>query len=64
MQKTSVKKRNGFNPLWNEKLQLPFDCVGEMLDLVFVRFVVKDEKMGEDDPLAIYCVSIGSLQRG
>ncbi|KLO18924.1 PLC-like phosphodiesterase [Schizopora paradoxa] len=63
-QKTSVIKRNGFNPLWNEKLQLPFDCVGEMLDLVFVRFVVKDEKMGEDDPLAVYCVSIGSLLQG
>ena len=62
--KTSSVKRNGFNPLWEEKLELPYDCVADMKDLIFVRFVVKDEKIGEDEPLAVYCISLGSLQEG
>ncbi|KAG2006701.1 phosphoinositide-specific phospholipase C [Coprinopsis cinerea AmutBmut pab1-1] len=63
--KTGVVKNNGFNPIWEEKLQLPFECVGDMMDLVFVRFVVKcqDAKEG-DEPLAVYCASLGSLGRG
>jgi phosphatidylinositol phospholipase C delta len=58
-------KNNGFNPVWEEKLSIPFNCVGEMLDLVFVRFVVRRQEDKEgDEPLAIYCASLGSLGRG
>jgi phosphatidylinositol phospholipase C delta len=63
-QKTSVVKNNGFNPVWNKMLSLPFDCVGDMLDLVFVRFAVKEDDGNDDEPLAVYCVSLGSLQQG
>ncbi|KAF9007562.1 hypothetical protein BDQ17DRAFT_1350891 [Cyathus striatus] len=38
--RTSVVKNNGFNPVWEEKLQIPFDCVGDLMDLIFVRFIV------------------------
>ncbi|KZP20290.1 PLC-like phosphodiesterase [Athelia psychrophila] len=63
--RTGVVKNNGFNPVWQEDLQFPFDCVGEMMDLVFVRFAVRHEgRRDEDEPLAIYCASLGSLQRG
>ncbi|KAJ2923083.1 hypothetical protein H1R20_g14012, partial [Candolleomyces eurysporus] len=63
--KTGTVKNNGFNPVWEEKLSIPFECVGDMMDLVFVRFVVRrqDDKEG-DEPLAIYCASLGSLGRG
>lgn len=60
--RTGTVKNNGFNPVWHEAFSLPFDCVGGMLDLIFVRFAVRDDK--EDDPLAIYCSSLGSLQQG
>jgi len=62
--RTSVVKKNGFNPVWEEKLSIPFECVGDMFDLVFVKFMVcQDDKSG-DEPLALYCDSLGSLQRG
>lgn len=62
--KTSVVKNNGFNPVWEETLQLPFECVGDMMDLIFVRFVVQCEDKDEDQPVAVYCASLGSLARG
>lgn len=63
--RTSVVKKNGFNPVWEESLRIPFDCVGDMMDLIFVRFVVRQEdKKDTDEPLAVYCASLGSLQRG
>ncbi|KAJ2917966.1 hypothetical protein MD484_g2466, partial [Candolleomyces efflorescens] len=63
--KTGAVKNNGFNPVWEEKLSIPFNCVGDMLDLVFVRFVVRRQEDKEgDEPLAIYCASLGSLGRG
>ena len=38
---------------------------GEMLDLVFIRFSVRDEGDTEDErALAMYCTSIGSLKQG
>ena len=56
---------NGFNPVWEEKLNIMFDCVGDMMDLVFVRFVVRQEKDKDgEEPLAVYCASMGSLQCG
>ncbi|TDL27827.1 PLC-like phosphodiesterase [Rickenella mellea] len=62
--KTSVVKNNGFNPVWEETLSLPFDCVGDMMDLIFVKFAVKDEKADDNEPLAVFCVSLGSIQQG
>ncbi|KAA1474582.1 1-phosphatidylinositol-4,5-bisphosphate phosphodiesterase 1 [Dentipellis sp. KUC8613] len=62
--RTSVVKNNGFNPVWEEALSLPFDCVGDMRELVFVRFAVKEEGEDEKEPLAVYCISLGSLQEG
>ena len=34
-----------------------------MMDLVFVRFAVRHEG-SEEEPLAVYCASLGSLERG
>lgn len=63
---TKVVRDNGFNPEWNETLHLPFDCVGGMMDLIFVKFTVRQEGKDDDDdePLAIYCVPLGSLRQG
>jgi phosphatidylinositol phospholipase C delta len=62
--RTSVVKNNGFNPVWQEELRIPFDCVGNMKDLIFVRFAVKQADKEDDEPLALYCASLGSLQHG
>jgi phosphatidylinositol phospholipase C, delta len=63
--RTTPVKNNGFNPVWEEKFSLPFDCVGDMKELVFVRFAVKDDDDGDDDePMALYCASLGNLQQG
>lgn len=62
MYKTSVVKNNGFNPVWEEKLHIPFTCVGDMKDLIFVSFAVRQTDV--DEPLALFCASLGSLQLG
>ena len=62
--KSGVVKNNGFNPVWEQGLSLPFDCVGDMLDLIFVRIAVKQEDKDDDEPLAVYCSSLGSLNLG
>ncbi|KAH8112886.1 PLC-like phosphodiesterase [Phellopilus nigrolimitatus] len=62
--RTGVVKNNGFNPVWEEPLSLPFDVVADMRDLVFVRFAVRAEVGDAAEPLAVYCVSLGSLQQG
>jgi len=62
--RTVAVKNNGFNPVWEEDLCLPFDCVGDMFDLIFVRFAVKQEEKVDGEPLALYCTSLGSLERG
>jgi phosphatidylinositol phospholipase C delta len=62
--RTGVVKNNGFNPVWQENACLPFDCVGDMKDLIFVRFAVRTEGGDEDQPLAVYCSNLGSLQSG
>jgi len=61
-QVTTVVKGNGFNPVWQETMAIPFDCVGEMQELIFVRFQVKDEHDNRD--LGVYCVSLASLLPG
>ncbi|KAI0701985.1 PLC-like phosphodiesterase [Cytidiella melzeri] len=62
--KTFVVKNNGFNPVWEQSLSLPFDCVGGMLDLVFVKFAVKQEDKELEEPLAVYCSSLASFNLG
>ncbi|KNZ76581.1 1-phosphatidylinositol-4,5-bisphosphate phosphodiesterase 1 [Termitomyces sp. J132] len=62
--RTGVVKGNGFNPVWEEKLRIPFECVGDMQDLVFVRFVVRANEKEDVEPLAVYCASLGSLGAG
>lgn len=62
--RTSPVRNNGFNPVWEEHLRIPFELVGDMLDLVFVRFAVKRDGADIDEPLAVYCASLGSLKMG
>ncbi|KDR66475.1 hypothetical protein GALMADRAFT_259273 [Galerina marginata CBS 339.88] len=62
--RTPVIKNNGFNPVWQEELCLPFDCVGDMTDLIFVEFAVRQEGKDNDEPLGLYCVPLGCLEQG
>ncbi|KAF9483285.1 PLC-like phosphodiesterase [Pholiota conissans] len=63
--RTPAVKDNGFNPVWQEELCLPFDCVGDMKELIFVEFIVRQQGQSEDDePLGIYCVPLGCLEKG
>lgn len=62
--RTVPVRNNGFNPVWDEHLSVPFDLVGDMLDLVFVRFAVKRDGSDLEEPLAVYCASLGSLNMG
>ncbi|KAI0030151.1 1-phosphatidylinositol-4,5-bisphosphate phosphodiesterase 1 [Vararia minispora EC-137] len=62
--RTTTVKNNGFNPVWEEELSLPFDVIGGMRDLVFVRFAVREAGRDDDEPLAVYCASLGSLREG
>lgn len=58
-------KNNGFNPVWQETLSLPFDCVGDMRELVFVHFAVRLAGSTEEhEPLAMYCTPLGCLASG
>ncbi|KAJ7059156.1 phosphoinositide-specific phospholipase C [Mycena amicta] len=65
--RTSAVKNNGFNPTWEEKLRIPFTCVGDMLDLVFVRFAVRQDGAGagdDDSLLGVYCTPLACLPSG
>lgn len=64
VQRTAVVKNNGFNPVWEQRLSIPFEVAGDMRELVFVRFAVKQEGMADEEPLAVYCASLGSLNMG
>lgn len=63
---TRVVKNNGFNPVWQEPLALPYDLVGGMAELVFVEVAVRQEgKDDEDDmPIAVYCTPLACLEKG
>jgi phosphatidylinositol phospholipase C delta len=61
---TGVVKNNGFNPLWQEELCLPFDCIGGMKELIFVEFTVKQDKKPDHEPLASYIAPLSSLEFG
>jgi hypothetical protein len=60
---TGAVKNNGFNPVWQEVLCLLFDCVGDMMDLAFVRFAVEQEGKADVEALAFYCSSLGCLEQ-
>jgi phosphatidylinositol phospholipase C delta len=62
--RTSSVKNNGFNPVWQETLRLPFECVGDTRDLVFVRFTIQRDGESDGEPIAVYCISLGSLAMG
>ena len=62
--RTGSVKNNGFNPVWQENLRLTFSCVADLFDLVFVRFTVLRDGENEGEPIAMYCVSLGSLAMG
>jgi hypothetical protein len=62
--RTSGVKNNGFNPVWEETLSLPFEVVGDMRELVFVRFAVRQDGDDEGEPLAVHCVSLACLREG
>ena len=62
--RTSVVKNNGFNPVWEEKLRIPFTCAGDMKDLIFVRFTVREEGADDNEALAYFCTSLANLQSG
>ena len=64
LSRTGSVRNNGFNPVWEEHLSIPFDCVGDMVDLIFVKFAVKQEDKTDGEPLAIYCTSLGSMEQG
>ncbi|KAJ7126621.1 PLC-like phosphodiesterase [Mycena crocata] len=61
---TGAVKDNGFNPMWQEELCLPYDCIGGMKELVFVEFLVKQHKKPDHEPLASYIAPLSSLQSG
>ncbi|KAF9531258.1 1-phosphatidylinositol-4,5-bisphosphate phosphodiesterase 1 [Crepidotus variabilis] len=64
--RTKVVKDNGFNPVWEEELCIPFDCLGDMKDLIFVEIQVRQEGKEDDDdePIGVYCIPLGCLQQG
>jgi phosphatidylinositol phospholipase C delta len=67
--RTRVTKNNGFNPVWQESLSIPFDCVGGpeggMQNLIFVEFAIRQEgNDDDDDPIAVYCAPLGTVELG
>ncbi|EKM79830.1 hypothetical protein AGABI1DRAFT_72480 [Agaricus bisporus var. burnettii JB137-S8] len=66
---TKVIKNNGFNPVWQEKLSIPFDCVGGpdggMNNLIFVEIAVRQSGSDDDEePIAVFCSPLGTFQSG
>lgn len=62
--RTSTVRNNGFNPVWDETLSLPFHVLGDMRELVFVRFAVREDGEDEREALAVHCVSLACLREG
>lgn len=63
--RTGAMKNNGFDPKWQESLSLEFEVAGDMLDLVFVQFIVRDEMDNDEGhSLSMYCIPMGCLKQG
>ncbi|KAI5984251.1 PLC-like phosphodiesterase [Pisolithus marmoratus] len=61
--RTSPVKDNGFNPIWQESLRLTFECAANLMELVFVRFIIRDrDRRGK--PIAVHCVNLANLPMG
>ncbi|KAG2741260.1 hypothetical protein P692DRAFT_20880313 [Suillus brevipes Sb2] len=45
-------------------MSLPFNCVGDIFDLIFMLFAVRRDGENDEEPIAVYCVSLGSLAMG
>jgi len=41
--------------VWEEALGMPFEVAGDMEELVFVRFAVREEGEDERGPFGVYC---------
>ncbi|CUA72788.1 phospholipase C, delta 4 [Rhizoctonia solani] len=61
--RTTAIPGNGFNPIWEETVSIPFTCIADMWDLVFLRLAVMNDD-DDDEPLAVYCSPLGSLRKG
>ena len=64
---TRTIRSNEFNPVWNEELSIPFDCVGgaEMQELIFVEVkVCQVGKEASGEPIGLYCTPLGCLEQG
>ncbi|KAB7499785.1 1-phosphatidylinositol 4,5-bisphosphate phosphodiesterase delta-4 [Armadillidium nasatum] len=60
-QRTKTIKNNGFNPVWNEILELRI----KVPDVALVYFTVRDESSLAKDPvLALACIPFGSITTG
>ena len=62
--RTSVVRNNGFNPRWDETLELEFDVLGGMTEFVFVRFVIKDDDVDRDNWIGMYCACLSTMELG
>jgi len=62
--KTSVIRNNGFNPCWDETLELDFDVLDGMSEFVFVRFIIKDKDLDRDNWIGMYCACLKTLELG
>ena len=62
--KTSAIRNNGFNPRWDETLELDFDVLGGMTEFIFVRFTIKDQDVDRDNWIGMYCACLKTLELG
>ncbi|KAH9824700.1 PLC-like phosphodiesterase [Melampsora americana] len=63
--RTKVVKGNGLNPIFDEKFKIPFDVRGGMLELSFLRILVCDDQLGENDEiLGRISMGLDGLQPG
>ena len=51
-------------PTDSSTFELPFEVIGSMLDLVFIRFAVQEGDGDDDEQLGKYCISAAMLQPG
>ena len=58
--RTGVVKNNGFDPVWAESLNLPFDVLDGIWELGFVRVAVRNAVGDEEEALA----SVGEIAEG
>ncbi|CAF0759543.1 unnamed protein product [Brachionus calyciflorus] len=58
--KTQTVKDNGLNPIWNEDFEFTINCP----ELAFVKFIVKDEDVGNDDFIGQYTIRFQNIKQG